>query len=104
MPSVLSEIRDEIIKAIGQPALNAIVKGAIINDLKLWGATRPRNFKKGMIFATLLKDIQGLGYLKLRKKFVEYSDLSNEAMQHNVKLVRRALGKWAQTVVTADDI
>ena len=72
--------------------------------MKLWGATRPHNFKKGMIFATLLKDIQGLGYLKLRKKFVEYSDLSNEAMQHNVKLVRCALGKWAQTVVTADDI
>ena len=104
MPGVMNQIRDEIIEAIDRPALNAIIKGAMVNEVKLWGNTRPRNFVKGMIYATLLKDIQGLGYLKLRKRLVEYSDLSNEAIQHNVKLVRRALGKWAQTVVTADDI
>ena len=59
---------------------------------------------EGMIYATLLKDIQGLGYLKLWKQLAKYSNLSNEAIQHNVKLMQCALGKWAQTVVTADDI
>ena len=104
MPNTLAQIHDEIVEAISCPALNAIIKGTVVNKLKLWGTTRPCNFQKGMIYATLLKDIQGLGYLKLQKRFMEYSDLSNEAIQHNVKLVWHVLGKWAQTVVTTDDL
>ena len=84
--------------------LNTIIKGAVVNEVKLWGITKPHNFMKGMIYTTLLKDIQGLGYLKLWKQLAKYSNLSNEAIQHNVKLMQCALGKWAQTVVTADDI
>jgi hypothetical protein len=34
MPGVLAQIHDEIIEAIGRPALNAIIKGAVIT--KLW--------------------------------------------------------------------
>ena len=103
MPNVLRQIRDELHESIGHPALRAILKEVQVNELKLWGAIRPRNFIKGMILATLLKDVQGLGFLKLRKRLAEWNQLSNEAIQHNVKVVRQALGKWAATIITADD-
>ena len=103
MPSALRAIRAELEETLGVPALRAILKDIHVNELKLWGTTWPRNFVKGMVIATLLKDVDGLGYLKLRKRLIEWIDLSNEAIQHNVKLVWRALAKWAKTIITADD-
>ena len=103
MPNLIRQLRMELEETLGIPALRTILKDVHINEVKLWGTTRPRNFVKGMVIATLLKDVQGLGYLKLRKRLAEWSDLSNEAIQHNVKLVRRALGKWAKSVISVDD-
>jgi hypothetical protein len=60
--------------------LQAILKDIQVNELELGGTIQPHSFTKGMILASVLKDVQGLGFLQLRKRLAKWSQPSNKAI------------------------
>jgi hypothetical protein len=68
------------------------------------GSSQPRKASIAIILITIYKDIQGIGYNSLKKEIELYWQMNNEAIQRNIKLVRKELRNWANTIIILEDV
>jgi hypothetical protein len=76
--------------------LNKIVLIKIIKSVKfpaetIWRSSQPRRASTAIILITIYKDIQEIRYNSLKKKIEPYWQISNKAIQQNIKLIRKKL-------------
>ena len=97
-------MKRKVSERIGARNLRSILQTLDFGFKKLWGAVKDCNFQKDMIVAALFKDIFRISYAQLKKKISQWLPMSNTALQHNVKMIRKALLEWARSVIIPDDL
>jgi hypothetical protein len=77
--------------------LNKIILMKIIKSVKfptetIWRSSQPHKASTTIILITIYKDIQGIKYNNnLKKEIKPYWQINNEAIQQNIKFVRKEL-------------
>ena len=91
----MAKLRQEL----GSGILDNIFDSVKFKPKQIWAAERPRDEGKAVLTMTLMKDMEGLSYKDLKERIAPWFNISNMSIQHNVKMGRKKLGKWAKKIL-----
>jgi hypothetical protein len=104
MITTYKQLRQAVVDVLNETVLMKIIKSVKFPAETIWGSSQPRKASTAIILITIYKDIQGIGYNSLKKEIEPYWQMSNEAIQRNIKLVRKELRNWANTIIIPEDV
>jgi len=93
------DVRATVVEAIGSDAL--IVMQNYVENQKpsLWGAQKPRDFTARSVTIALFKDIENVGFKKMKNDFSSWYFGQDKSLCHNQKVIRELLAEWGQKQV-----
>jgi hypothetical protein len=94
-----AQLRQEVTSKFKTSTFNSFKKYYTEHTPSLWAETKPRNFEKYMLYLTLFKDLENVGFNRLKNSVSDWLKLSNESISHNVQAVRGVLKEWAKTQI-----
>jgi hypothetical protein len=97
------QLKQEIVDVLGVIVLKQVLKFVQFSNGAICGSLQPPKASSAITLVTLYKDIHGIGYDALRKHIHPFWDLSNEAIQRNIKYVRTELRRWANQIIEPED-
>jgi len=93
-------------------AVTAKVRASVIRSLyeyvsdrdsHLWARLKPRDFLKKTLLISLYKFITNVGFPKLFLEISSWYRVGSRTLRHNVKTMRKLLGKWGSSQISLGD-
>jgi hypothetical protein len=104
MPKRISQVKTEVISAIGKTTYDKIISHVRRHPPVLWGAEKPRGFLEKMTMLTLWKDVTATGFQKTLTSVNLGSPLTHRSFSHNVAVIRATLKDWGRSTVNLGSI
>ena len=93
------DMRAKVVDVIGSDTLGVIQKYVENSKPSLWGAQKPRDFTGRSVAIALYKDIEHVGYNKMKKDFSSWYFGQDKSLANNQKVLRELFAEWGQKQV-----
>ena len=95
--------KDEVRRTLGNDCFYAVRRYVIAKDPKLWGLEQPDDFLEKNLVLCIFKDIEFLGYARLRRMIWRWLKVSDKTLRHNFKIIRKILKRWGKRQIISSD-